>query len=92
MKATYNQDIRDFINENKNLFWYIPEDKKEDVSLEFLLENILNYGSLESIKKLFELIGIKKANEIFRNQIENERNNYFPPVRNFFDLYFQRNA
>jgi len=92
MKAAYNQDIRDFINENKNLFWYIPEDKKEDVSLEFLLENILNYGSLESIKKLFELIGIKKANEIFRNQIENERNNYFPPVRNFFDLYFQRNA
>ena len=92
MEVIHNQDLKEFINEHKSLFWYIPEGKKEDVSLEFLLENILNYGSLESIKKIIELIGIKKVNEIFMNQISMERNNYFPPVRNFFKLYFQRHA
>jgi len=70
----------------------MPEDKKENVSIEFLLETILNYGSLESVKKMIELIGFEKAHEVFRKQISNERNNYFPPVKNFFELYFRRHA
>lgn len=92
METIHNQEIRNFIKEHSNLFWYIPEDKKEQISLEVLLETILNYGDYESVKKLFELIGIGKASEVFNRQISNKRDNYFAPVKNFFQLYFNRHA
>ena len=92
MKTTHNKEIRNFIKEHSSLFWYTPEDKKEQISLELLLETILNYGDQESVKSLFNLIGINKASEVFNLQISNERNNYFAPVKNFFQLYFSRHA
>ena len=85
-------EIKKFIHEHRDLFWYTPEEEKEEISLTVVVETILNYGSLESIKKLFKLIGIKKASEIFKVQINNKRNNYFLPVKNFFELYFKRHA
>ncbi|MCD6596497.1 MAG: hypothetical protein J7L04_02345 [Bacteroidales bacterium] len=85
-------EIKKFIHEHKDLFWYTPEEEKEEISLTVVVETILNYGSLESIKKLFRLIGIKKTSEIFKVQINNKRNNYFLPVKNFFELYFKRHA
>jgi len=39
-------EIKQFIHEHSNLFWYTPEDKKEEISTEFLVETILNYGDL----------------------------------------------
>ncbi len=93
MEKTLNSpEIKQYIRENSHLFWYIPEEKKEEISLDLLVETILNYGNRESIKKLFELIGIEKASEVFKGQINNERNNYFLPVKNFFELYFKRHA
>ena len=92
MKSTHNQEIKNFIKDHSSLFWYTPEEKKEQISLELLMESILNYGDKESVKKLFELIGINKASEVFNVQISNERNNYFAPVKNFFQLYFNRHA
>ena len=92
MKTTHNQELKDFIKEHSNLFWYTPEEKKEEISLELLLETILNYGDQESIKRLFKLIGIDKASEVFNRQIRNERDNYFAPVKNFFQHYFSRHV
>ncbi len=93
MEKTLNSpEIKQYIRENSHLFWYIPEEKKEEISLDLLVETILNYGNRESIKKLFELIGIEKASEVFKGQINNERNNYFLPIKNFFELYFKRHA
>lgn len=91
-KSLNSTEIKQFIRKNNNLFWYIPEKKKQDISLDLLVETILNYGDMESVKKLFELIGIKKAFKVFKGQINNKRNNYFLPVRNFFELYFERHA
>lgn len=85
-------EIKKFIKENRRLFWYTPEEKKEEISEELLLETILNFGTLESVNKLFELIGIEKAFKVFKVQINNKRNNYFPVVKNFFELYFKRHA
>ena len=48
-------EIKEFIRENSSLFWYIPENKKEDISLELIVETILNYGNLDSIKKLIKI-------------------------------------
>ena len=91
-KSLNSPEIRQFIQKNSKLFWYIPEDKKENVSLSFLIETILNYGNRASVKELFELIGIEKAAEVFNGQVKKKRNNYFLPVKNFFQLYFARHA
>ena len=48
------EEIKLYIRERRDLFWYTKEDQKEKISLDFLVETILNYGSLEDAKKLFE--------------------------------------
>jgi hypothetical protein len=60
MKKEINTpEIKLFISENSSLFWYIPEEEKQNISIEFLIETILNYGNEKSVKKLFDLVGIK---------------------------------
>lgn len=85
-------EIKQFIKENSSLFWYIPEEKKQDISHEVLVEFILNYGNQKSVKKLFKLLGIRRVAEIFRKQTNRKRVNYFPSVINFFNLYFNKYA
>jgi len=88
----HNQEIIDFIKENSALFWYTPEEDKEHISIEFLVETILNYGDEKSVKKLFDLVGIKRVAEIFYKQTSRERINYHERTVNFFNLYFKRHA
>jgi hypothetical protein len=88
-------DIKQFIREHSNLFWYTPEDKKEEISHEFLVETILNYGDLQSVKKLIELVGIKETSRIFFNSIQmsdRRKGNYYELTINFFTLFFRRYA
>ncbi|MCX6150744.1 MAG: hypothetical protein NTX22_09490 [Ignavibacteriales bacterium] len=85
-------ELKTFIRDHKDLFWYIKEEAKERISLEFLIETILNYGTLNDVKKMFELIGFKKTAEIFFKQSSRERNSYLPKVKNYFTLYFNRHA
>jgi hypothetical protein len=49
--AINTPEIKQFIREHSNLFWYTPEDQKEHISQEFLVETILNYGDLDAVKK-----------------------------------------
>ncbi|MGE0084898.1 MAG: hypothetical protein AB7S75_10780 [Desulfococcaceae bacterium] len=85
-----DKKLSEFIKENSFLFWWIPDDRKQDISVESLVEHILNYGDENSVKKLFDLMGTEKAAEIFSRQTAGPRCNYFPQVINFFNLYFQR--
>ncbi len=85
-------EIKKFIKEHSELFWYIPEEKKKDISHDMLVEFILNYGKRESVKTLFQLLGIEQVAEIFYKQIKRKRVNYFPQVIHFFDLYFKKYA
>jgi hypothetical protein len=88
-------EIKTFIHENRNLFWYIPEDKKENISQEFLVETILNYGDIIAVKQLFELMGIKKIAEIFFNSInlsDRRKGNFHELTINYFTLLFNRYA
>jgi hypothetical protein len=84
--------LKDFIRENGYLFWYTPEDKGEKVTDELLVETMLNYGSLEQIQTLFDLVGIKNVAKIFKNMTERKKMNYFPQVWNYFNLYFDKYA
>lgn len=45
-------ELKAFIRERSPLFWYIPEDKKTEVSDELLVETILNHGSLQDFNEL----------------------------------------
>jgi len=53
-------EVKAFIRQHSSLFWYIPEDKKEDVSPDVLVEFILNYGDMDAVKGLFSIYGIDK--------------------------------
>ena len=88
-------EIKAFIRENSSLFWYTPENKKEDISPEFLVETILNYGDIAAVKKLFALYGIKKVAEIFFTSInlsERRKGNFHEITINYFTLLFKRYA
>ena len=88
-------EIKAFIQENSHLFWYIPAEKKEDVSLEVLVETILNYGDMNAVKKMCKLMGVKKAAEIFFHSINlssRRRSNFHELTINYFTLFFKRYA
>ena len=85
-------EITAFIRENRTLFWYTPEDKKENISLEFLVETILNYGTLNEIKTLIRIIGIQKIPQVFFSAQGRKKLNYYPEIYNFFSLIFSRYA
>jgi hypothetical protein len=86
------ENIKKLIIENSHFFWWVPEDKKKNLSIDSLIEAVLNYGNENSVKKLFDVIGIKQVAAIFYKQINSIRCNYYPQTKNFFNLYFQRHA
>ncbi len=85
-------EIKAFIRKNQSLFWYIPDDKKEDIDEEILVEFILNYGTMEDVKELFMLMGIGKVAKVFYHASGRKKLNYYPEVYNYFDLFFKKYA
>jgi len=85
-------EIKAFIKEHGFLFWYTPEESKEHISIEFLIETILNYGDLSSIKKLISIIGIKETAKIFFEAKGRKKMNYYPEIYNYFSLFFKKHA
>ena len=71
-----------YIADHAALFWYTPEAKKKDISDSLLVETILNYGTMDDVKALFNLMGMDKVADVFLN--------YFPQIYNFFTLVFNR--
>ena len=87
--------LKNFIRENSALFWYTPDDKGENVTDELLVETLLNYGSLEQIQTLFNIMGMKTVADIFFHSInlsERRKNNFFELTVNYFTLFFKRYA
>jgi len=92
MKKQLSPELKAFIRQHSSLFWYTPEDKKEDISEEFLVETILNYGDLNSVKDLISLMGISKISKIFFDSIgksERRKGNYHELTQNYFTLLFK---
>lgn len=87
------KEITDFIRQRKALFWYTPDDKLDGISLSFLTETVLNYGSLDDVRELFAVAGLDNVATVFRKATQNSiRDNYFPEVKNYFTLYFNKYA
>jgi hypothetical protein len=90
-----SSEVKEFIRQHSDLFWYIPEDKKEEISDELLVETILNYGDKEAVIQLFHLLSIKKVAELFFNSINlsaRRKGNYQELTINYFTLVFNKYA
>ncbi len=88
-------EVKQYIRENSHLFWYIPEDKKEEIGTEFLVETILNYGDKDAVIQLFDLLGINKVAQVFFNSInlsDRRKGNYHEITVNYFTLLFKKYA
>jgi hypothetical protein len=88
-----NPRIKSFIRKYSYLFWYIQEDKKENISQDVLVEFILNYGDMDAVKELISILGIDVAANHFFNSInlsERRRGNYHELTLNYFTLLFNR--
>lgn len=86
----YNSEIKAFIREKSNLFWSIPEDKKEEISPALLVETILNYGSMDDVRKLIKLMGMEEVARIFFSAKGRQKLNYYPQIYNYFSLVFKK--
>lgn len=84
--------INNFIKSRPYLIWYVQD--YDNLSTDAIVEAVLNYGTFNDIKKIFNIIGLKKVALIFRRQIRGQRtrNNYNPKIRNYFKLYFDKYA
>jgi len=90
-----DEATKDFIRRHGELFWYSPGDKGETVSDELLVEHILNYGTMDDVRELFQVMGLQRTAEVFFRSInmsERRRNNYNPVTLNYFTLLFNRYA
>lgn len=87
-------ELKALIRKNAHLFWYSKESEKENLPLGVVMEFFINYAQKEAIKELFDIVGIKTAAAIFFDQLktQKDRSNYFPELRNYFTLYFNRYA
>jgi hypothetical protein len=87
-----SEELKAMIREKSYLFWYTPENEKENISHELLLEHILNYGTLDDVRKLFKIMGIDQASKVFMRIKGRNKLNFYPEIYNFFSLLFQRYA
>ena len=88
----YNSEINAFIREKSNLFWSVPEDKKEEVSPALLVETILNYGTMDDVRKLIKLMGLEEVSRVFFSAKGRQKLNYYPEIYNYFSLLFKKYA
>lgn len=82
--------LADFIKKRRYLVWYTEDFK--NLSKEAIVEAVLNYGDFNDVKKLFSILGVKRTADIFRKQTGRRRCNYYPEVKNYFNLYFKKYA
>lgn len=85
-------EIKAFINHHSNLFWYVPGDKKEEISHELLVETIFNYGNLNDVRQLIIVMGIKRLSDIFSGIKGRQKLNYYPEMYHFFNVLINKYA
>jgi len=87
--------VKEFIRRYSDLFWYIPDDKKENISHAVLVEFILNYGDMKAVKELFSILGIDVVADHFYKSInlsDRRKGNYHELTLNYFTLLFNKYA
>lgn len=86
------KSLQELLRESASLFWWVPHNKIESLPLESLVEALLNYGSMQQVRDLFNSMGKDTIAAIFREQIKRPRKVYLPQVEHYFTLYFDKYA
>jgi hypothetical protein len=87
------KEIINFIKKRPYLIWYVKN--YDALSDESIVEHTLNYGDWDDVQKLLSILGVKKTATIFRVKSKPSkmgRQNYYPEVKNYFNLYFNKYA
>ncbi|MBI4090569.1 MAG: hypothetical protein HY422_00945 [Candidatus Komeilibacteria bacterium] len=82
--------VQDIIKKKPYLIWYTKN--YDGLNDEAVVEAVLNYGDWDDVRTLISILGMKKVASIFQQQIIRPRNNYYPEIRNYFQLYFKKHA
>lgn len=93
MVYNYTVNTGDFVKKRKHLFWSTKN--YDGLSNEAVVEAVLNYGDMNDVRELIQLLGIQEVAKIFREKSKLSkmgRQNYLPEVKNYFQLYFQKYA
>jgi len=72
------------------LWWGVGDNTS--LSVESVVDGILNGGDWEDVVALIDQLGIQRVNTIFQDQASRPRNNYRPQTINFFRHYFKKHA
>jgi len=82
--------INDFIKKRPYLIWYTKN--FDNLSVDSIVEAVLNYGNWDDFEKMVKILGMKKTASVFRKKSKQKRCNYRPEIKNYFQLYFQKYA
>ena len=83
-------EIHDFIRKRPGLIWYTKS--YDTLPEESIVEHVLNYGNWDDVQEVIRILGIRRVAEIFNTYAFRPRTNYFPEVRHFFKLYFDKHS
>lgn len=85
-----NDELYNFIKKRKHLIWYVKDYRALDEAS--IVEHVLNYGDWDDFQELSRIMGVERISQIFRTYAFRPRTNYFPEVRHYFNLYFDKHA
>jgi hypothetical protein len=86
------EELKQYIEKHQTLFWYTPENKREAISDSLLVENILNYGTLDDVRQLIKILGVNHVAEVFFAAKDRDKLNYYPEIYHFFSHVFAKYA
>jgi hypothetical protein len=80
--------INDFIKKRPHLIWYTKDYDK--LSPEAIVEAVLNYGDWDDVKKVIEILGIKKNRLHFQEEIKTKKMQLPSRGEELFSVIFQK--
>ncbi len=83
-------EARDIIKKKPYLIWYTVD--YDSLSDEAVVEAVLNNGELSDLMELINIMGRKRVSEIFKKESNKERSNYRADIRNYFNIFFEKDA
>jgi len=84
------QKAREYVAKHRHINWYSDPYQLDESAI---VEGILNYGTWDEVKQVFSWFGKKTVADIYHSSTSKSfRHNFHPLVKNYFDLYFAKNA
>jgi hypothetical protein len=80
------------IEDQKHIFWWIPENELTQLSVDAIVEAVLNNGDEKAVRYLFDILGVEKVAKLFYHQVSGKRTNYRPRTIHCFRTYFKRHV